>query len=244
MRIKISKKNQILLSFVMCFAILISYGMSVVAALTDIYPFNAGSVSANAEIILWPRLTSEYVEGGDGNPYNQRSYYLPYVGAGNYNEGCAVVCMAVGKSILDKKSHGPREFMKYPNNNYDATSKLTGLGSLLTISSSNQRSRLKQIYDAVDSGKPVRFFIGINSSDSGHFVLITGYFMCQSKLTARRYLKMFLEVIFYSWTMWFVLALSGYETLNCVGALKRLFFYDILVGQNSGFVQGIPQYWN
>lgn len=192
MRIKISKKNQILLSFVMCFAILISYGMSVVAALTDIYPFNAGSVSANAEIILWPRLTSEYVEGGDGNPYNQRSYYLPYVGAGNYNEGCAVVCMAVGKSILDKKSHGPREFMKYPNNNYDATSNLTGLGSLLTISSSNQRSRLKQIYDAVDSGKPVRFFIGINSSDSGHFVLITGYNMdsCYNMLSFSDFLCM------------------------------------------------------
>ena len=28
------------------------------------------------------------------------------------------------------------------------------------------------------------------------FVLITGYFMCQSRLTAKRYLKIFLQIIF------------------------------------------------
>ena len=31
------------------------------------------------------------------------------------------------------------------------------------------------------------------------FVLISGYFMCRSSLTARRYLKILLEIVFYSW---------------------------------------------
>ena len=69
------------------------------------------------------------------------------------------------------------------------------------------------------------------------FVLITGYFMCQSRLTARRYLKILFQVVFYSWVMWLVLAACGYETLSWGGAVKRLFCHDILIGQNRGFVQ-------
>ena len=68
------------------------------------------------------------------------------------------------------------------------------------------------------------------------FVVITGYFMCQRKLTAKRYLKILLEIVFYSWIMWLVLAVCGYETLSWTGALKRLFCYSILTNQDGGFV--------
>ena len=68
------------------------------------------------------------------------------------------------------------------------------------------------------------------------FVLITGFFMCQSRLTTRRYLKILLEIIFYSWVMWLVLAVIGYETLTWKGAVKRLICYGILTRQDNGFV--------
>ena len=68
------------------------------------------------------------------------------------------------------------------------------------------------------------------------FVLITGYFMCQSRLTAKRYLKILFQIVFYSWVMWFVLAACGYETLSLCDALKRLFCHYILVAQDSGFI--------
>ncbi len=68
------------------------------------------------------------------------------------------------------------------------------------------------------------------------FVLISGFFMCQSKLTLKRYLKILLQIVFYSWTMWFILALFGYEHLSLNGAVKRFFCYDLLVSQNKGFI--------
>ena len=42
--------------------------------------------------------------------------------------------------------------------------------------------------------------------------------------------------------MWLVLAACGYETFSWGGALKRLFCYDILVGQNRGFVPAFNAY--
>lgn len=68
------------------------------------------------------------------------------------------------------------------------------------------------------------------------FVLITGYFMCQSRLTAKRYLKILLQIIFYSWVMWFVLTAFGYEHLSLGGAVKRLYCHYILTCQDNGFV--------
>lgn len=68
------------------------------------------------------------------------------------------------------------------------------------------------------------------------FILITGYFMCQSRLTAKRYLKILLQIIFYSWVMWFVLVASGYEHFSLDGAVKRFFCYGILTRQDNGFV--------
>jgi len=68
------------------------------------------------------------------------------------------------------------------------------------------------------------------------FVLITGYFMCESKLTAKRYCKILFEIIFYSWVMWLVLAVFGYETISWKGAIKRLIMHNIMTKQDGGFV--------
>ena len=68
------------------------------------------------------------------------------------------------------------------------------------------------------------------------FVLITGYFMCRSKLTARRYLKILFEIIFYSWVMWFILSSCGYMSLSWRGAFNRFICRWLLTGQNGGFV--------
>ena len=45
------------------------------------------------------------------------------------------------------------------------------------------------------------------------FVLITGYFMCQSSITLRKFLKLFLEVVFYKITIYVIFACTGYYTL-------------------------------
>jgi len=46
------------------------------------------------------------------------------------------------------------------------------------------------------------------------FVLITGYFMCYSNITLRKFLKLFLEVIFYKITIYIVLSIAGYYTFS------------------------------
>ena len=71
------------------------------------------------------------------------------------------------------------------------------------------------------------------------FVLITGYFMCRSKLTDRRYikvLKVLFEIIFYSWVMWLVLSACGYMSLSWKGAFYRVICHWLLTGQDGGFV--------
>ena len=68
------------------------------------------------------------------------------------------------------------------------------------------------------------------------FVLITGYFMCMSKLTVRRYCKILFEVIFYSWITWFVLCMCGYEVFSWGGVWKRLSLYFMLTSQNRDFI--------
>lgn len=68
------------------------------------------------------------------------------------------------------------------------------------------------------------------------FVLITGYFMCESKLTVKRYCKILFEIIFYSWVMWFILSAFGYETITWKGAVKRLMVHNVMAKQNGGFV--------
>lgn len=59
-------------------------------------------------------------------------------------------------------------------------------------------------------GKP-----GINC-----FVLITGYYMCQSRIMLKKYLKLILEVYFYKVVIYTVFVLSGYELFSLKGLLR------------------------
>ena len=44
------------------------------------------------------------------------------------------------------------------------------------------------------------------------FILISGYFMCTSSLTLRRYCKLLLELLFYQFVIYFIMLIAGYES--------------------------------
>lgn len=46
------------------------------------------------------------------------------------------------------------------------------------------------------------------------FVLITGYFMCESHITLKKFLKLVLEVYFYKIVIFLVFLIAGYETVS------------------------------
>lgn len=54
------------------------------------------------------------------------------------------------------------------------------------------------------------------------FVLITGYFMCQSQITLRKFLKLVLEVVFYSLVLYGLFLAFGYEGASLKGWLLHL----------------------
>ena len=56
------------------------------------------------------------------------------------------------------------------------------------------------------------------------YILISGYFMCTSSLTIRRYCKVLLEWILYHFGIYIIMLIAGYETAG----LKRLF--DLFFG--------------
>lgn len=54
------------------------------------------------------------------------------------------------------------------------------------------------------------------------FVLITGYFMCKSKITLKKFAKLFLEVVFYCVVIYVIFLLTGQHTVTFKGLLKML----------------------
>lgn len=54
------------------------------------------------------------------------------------------------------------------------------------------------------------------------FVLITGYFMCHSQISIKKFLKLLLEIEFYKVIIYAVFVLSGYETFTLKDAIKAL----------------------
>lgn len=65
------------------------------------------------------------------------------------------------------------------------------------------------------------------------FVLITGYFMCTSQITLRKFLKLFLEVEFYKILFFIVFVASGYAELTPKFIIKSLL---PIVSIKDGFV--------
>lgn len=64
------------------------------------------------------------------------------------------------------------------------------------------------------------------------FVLITGYFMCKSNITCRKFLKLLLEVIFYNIICWAAFTISSYEPFSLKNMVKEL---PPIMGVSDGF---------
>lgn len=54
------------------------------------------------------------------------------------------------------------------------------------------------------------------------FVLITGYFMCQSKITLRKFTKLFLWIEFYNILIYFIFCIFGYIDFSFISFTMRL----------------------
>lgn len=54
------------------------------------------------------------------------------------------------------------------------------------------------------------------------FLMITGYFMCKSQITWRKFLKLLFEVEFYKITIYAIFLLSGYETFSVFRCIKSI----------------------
>ncbi len=96
---------------------------------------------------------------------------------------------------------------------------------LLDLIDKNEKFRIKDYFLLIFGwgGK-----IAINC-----FVLITGYFMCKTFITARKWFKLFLEVEFYNIIITGIFLLTKYDQISLKGLIKTLFpFWDI----SSSFV--------
>lgn len=55
------------------------------------------------------------------------------------------------------------------------------------------------------------------------FVLITGYFMCKSRFTLKKLIKLYLQITFYSLIIYGIFCISGHETFTPLKAIGTLF---------------------
>lgn len=69
------------------------------------------------------------------------------------------------------------------------------------------------------------------------FIMITGYYMCASKITIRKYLKLLLQIYFYQFSIYFILLIGGYESLSTLRLVKLcLPFWGFTNGFSACFV--------
>ena len=72
------------------------------------------------------------------------------------------------------------------------------------------------------------------------FVLISGYFMCQSKITLKKFLKLFLQIEFYNVLVYFVFLLFGITSFS----IKALAIAIMPIRNvNSGFISAYLLYY-
>ena len=64
-----------------------------------------------------------------------------------------------------------------------------------------------------------------------YFVLITGYYMCKSNITSKKFFKILLEVVFYKVIIHSIFLATGYMEFSW-GVLVRMFFPFVLVSNN------------
>ena len=74
--------------------------------------------------------------------------------------------------------------------------------------------------------------LGINC-----FVLITGYFMCKSNITLKKFLKLFLQIEFYKIIFFLIFTLTGYQEFSLKAMIKMLLpIFGIGTGFTSSYL--------
>ncbi|MBQ8885916.1 MAG: acyltransferase family protein [Clostridia bacterium] len=69
------------------------------------------------------------------------------------------------------------------------------------------------------------------------FVLITGYFMCKSNITLKKFLKLLLEIEFYKIVFYFIFLITGYEPFSLKGLVKAFLpIYNVGTGFTSCYL--------
>lgn len=69
------------------------------------------------------------------------------------------------------------------------------------------------------------------------FVLITGYFMCRSEITARKFVRLFAEIMFYSGVFYCIFLFSGYEPFSLKILAKAIVpIYSVTTGFSGCFL--------
>lgn len=66
------------------------------------------------------------------------------------------------------------------------------------------------------------------------FVLITGYFMCTSNITRKKFIKLLGEVYFYNIILWCIFFFTGYEAFSIKGFLKMIFPFFTVADNFTG----------
>ena len=66
------------------------------------------------------------------------------------------------------------------------------------------------------------------------FVLITGYFMCASDITRKKFFRLLGERYFYSVVIWFLFFFTGYEAFSVKGFLKMVFPFFTVADNFTG----------
>lgn len=79
------------------------------------------------------------------------------------------------------------------------------------------------------------------------FMMITGYFMCRSTITIRKFLKLILEIYFYKFVIFFIFLIFGHESITIQKFVKMMFpFWGITQNFSGCFIVfwlTIP-FWN
>lgn len=69
------------------------------------------------------------------------------------------------------------------------------------------------------------------------FMMITGYFMCTSKITLRKFMKLLAQIYFYRLILFSLFLVTGYETLSTLRLVKLLMpFWGLEVGFTPCFI--------
>lgn len=72
------------------------------------------------------------------------------------------------------------------------------------------------------------------------FMMITGYFMCTSKITLKKFVKLMGQIYFYRWLIFVILLVLGCETVTPLRLVKLVFpFWNI----TDGFISCFIAFW-